>query len=183
MHKGTINDALKTKISKFMSYLLRHNPMKLKMDEEGFVNFEEFLNLVQKKYISIKREDLMSVARQNERYEIIDDRIRAIYGHSIGVSYNLNQVKIDKLYHGTTQKAIEGIMKEGLKPMKRLKVHLSSNIEAAIRVGKRRTANPIILEIDAISAVDQGIKIEKATDKVYLTDFIPPKFIKILKTK
>ncbi|MFX0133093.1 MAG: RNA 2'-phosphotransferase [Candidatus Hodarchaeota archaeon] len=179
MPKKIIDKKTSTEISKYMSYLLRHNPKGLNLDKEGFVDLEHFLKFVQNKYKSLDKNDLISIARENERYEIKNNRIRAIYGHSIDVSYNLEQIEIDKLYHGTTQKAAEKILKEGLNPMGRKRVHLSKTIEAAIRVGKRRTKNPIILIINASEAIKEGIKIEKATDKVYLTEYIPPKFIRI----
>ncbi|MFX1450488.1 MAG: RNA 2'-phosphotransferase [Promethearchaeota archaeon] len=179
MAKKPIDKRTKTEISKYMSYLLRHNPKNLNLDKEGFVNLDEFLNFIQLKYKSLQKEDLIAIIRENERYEINNNRIRAIYGHSIDVSYELEQINIDKLYHGTTQNAVERILKEGLKPMGRKKVHLSTTVETAIKVGRRRTKNPVILIIDALSAIKQGIKIEKATDKVYLVDYIPPKFIKV----
>ncbi len=179
MPKIIIDKKKSTEISKYMSYLLRHNPKNLNLDKEGFVDLDEFLSFVQNKYKSLNKKELLSVAFGNERYEIKKNRIRAIYGHSIDVSYNLEEIKIDKLYHGTTQKAAETILKEGLNPMGRRKVHLSKTIEAAIRVGKRRTKKPVILIINASEAMKEGVKIEKATDKVYLTNHIPSKYIKI----
>ena len=136
-----------------MSYILRHNPMHLKMDKEGFVDIDKFLEIVQTKYNWIKKKDLYSIAQKNERYEIKNDQIRAVYGHTINVSFQLNGVKIDKLYHGTSKETAEKILKEGLKPMRRKKVHLSKTIKDAVTVGKRKTKNPVILEIDASSAI------------------------------
>jgi putative RNA 2'-phosphotransferase len=180
MVEKKISQKLETKISKYMSYLLRHEPKDLKLDEEGFVNLDNFLKVIQERFNWLKKEDLISMAERNERYEVLGDKIRAIYGHSIEVTYKLEETFIDKLYHGTASDAAEKILKEGLKAMGRNKVHLSATVKAAIRVGKRRTKNPIILVIDASGAIKEGIKIEKATDLVYLTDYIPPKFISIL---
>ena len=61
--------------------------------------------------------------------------------------------------------------------MGRRKVHLSPTIEQAMRVGRRRTKNPVILRIDVESAKREGIRFEKANDLVYLSDEIPPRFI------
>jgi putative RNA 2'-phosphotransferase len=58
------------------------------------------------------------------------------------------------------------ILKEGLKPMRRKRVHLSKTVEDAIEVGRRRTANPVILKIDAQKAIHEGIRIEMATDRI-----------------
>ena len=180
MSKNSISRKLQTKISKYMSYILRHNPMELKLDEEGYANLEKFLDLIQNRFKGISRDNILMVAKENERYEIKGYKIKAIYGHSIDINYKLEKVTAEKLYHGTTQEAANVILKEGLKAMGRNKVHLSTTIEQAIRVGKRRAKNPTILIIDAQSAINENIKFEKASDKVFLADYIPAKFIKIL---
>ena len=41
----------------------------------------------------------------------------------------------------------------------------------------RRTPEPVILEIDARQAMEEGMKIEKASEKVFIVDYIPRKFI------
>jgi RNA:NAD 2'-phosphotransferase (TPT1/KptA family) len=50
--------------------------------------------------------------------------------------------------------------------MRRKRVHLSKTVEDAIEVGRRRTANPVILKIDAQKAIHEGIRIEMATDRI-----------------
>ncbi len=67
--------------------------------------------------------------------------------------------------------------------MKRKKVHLSKTVEDAIQVGRRRTANPVILKIDARKAIKEGIRIERATDRICVADPIPKKFISVYKGK
>lgn len=62
--------------------------------------------------------------------------------------------------------------------MRRRKVHFSADIEGDTEAAKRRTPKPVILEIDARQAVEEGIKIEKASEKVFIVDYIPRKFIK-----
>jgi putative RNA 2'-phosphotransferase len=64
--------------------------------------------------------------------------------------------------------------------MKRKKAHLSKTIEDAIEVGKRRTANPVILKIDARKAIKEGIRVDKATDRISVADPIPKKFLSLL---
>ena len=81
------------------------------------------------------------------------------------------------LYHGTTHKAIESIMNEGLKPMNRQYVHLSTDVETAKLVGSRRDKDPIILTINAKKAYDDGIKFYIGNDKIWLSDPLPTKYI------
>ena len=169
----------RVKISKFMSYTLRHNPMGLRTSHDGFVNVKNLLSLMQKRYPWLDRKCLEEIVREDEkgRYELKGNSIRARYGHSIDVAIDLPLTDLETLYHGTSAHLAKEILKEGLKPLRRKKVHLSKTIEDAIEVGKRRTANPVILKIDAREAVSEGIRIERATDRIYVADPIPKKFL------
>jgi len=170
-------------ISKYLSYLLRHNPEGLSISKDGFVPLEDVLRKLKKRFPEVDKDVIESLAtRPNSRFEIKNGRIRALYGHSIPVDIKLTAVKnIKYLYHGTSRRAADKILKEGLKPMGRRKVHLSPSIEQAIKVGMRRTKNPVILRIDVEAAIREGLVFEKANELVYLSDEIPPKFISEIK--
>jgi len=176
------NSSLKTAVSKYMSYLLRHNPKSLKMDNAGFVRISDLLRNLRKRY-DIDEYFIREVVEKSDRrrFQIVGDKIRAIYGHTIdvGIKFPVDE-RIRFLYHGTTEPSASIILKEGLKPMKRRWVHLSATPEIAKDVGKRRTSKPTILVIDAGKARQEGIKFHKATNQVYLSEEIPSKFIKIL---
>ncbi|AKA69307.1 RNA 2'-phosphotransferase [Clostridium scatologenes] len=66
-----------------------------------------------------------------------------------------------------------------LLPKGRQYVHLSNDIETALQVGKRHDDKPVILEIDAKKAWDEGVKFYLGNDKVWLADNIPSKDIKV----
>ncbi|MEA1905079.1 MAG: RNA 2'-phosphotransferase, partial [Candidatus Hadarchaeota archaeon] len=117
------------------------------------------------------------------RYELQGDRVRTRYGHSIDISVELPQAAGDRLYHGTTQKASRRILHEGLKPRERRKVHLSASIKDAIEVGKRRCREPVVLEINVKAARKSGVRIEKASERVYVADEVPARFVKIRKNE
>ena len=170
---------IEVKISKYLSYILRHNPEGLDIDKDGFVSITEILEKCKRKYPKINKKNLEKLASiQDSRFQIKDDKIRALYGHSIPVKIELEIDKeINILYHGTTEEAAKEILLNGLKSKNRNKVHLSATKEGATRVGKRKTKNPVILKIDIEEARIDGIIFQKATDKVYLTDFIPSRFI------
>jgi putative RNA 2'-phosphotransferase len=170
----------KITISKAMSYYLRHCK-DLKISEDGFVILHNLLEKLREKWSSLSREDIEKIVRDDQkgRFEIFNDKIRSRYGHSIDVCFNLPVAEVDILYHGTSKEFSKIILNEGLKPMRRKKVHLSKTIEDAMEVAKRRK-DPVVLKIDAQRAIKEGIKIQEATDKVYLVDYIPGIFISIL---
>ncbi|MDI6641139.1 MAG: RNA 2'-phosphotransferase [Elusimicrobiota bacterium] len=171
----------KVKLSKFMSYILRHNPkgFNLSIDRNGFVDIDELLEIIRKRYSSVSREMIeeLIATSDKKRFEIVNNRIRATYGHTIPVELGLSEVEPPEiLYHGTSRNSVVRILKEGLKPMSRQYVHLSVTEKDAFQVGLRRENKPAILKIKAREAFRSGIKFFKSGD-VYLVKGISPEFI------
>ena len=174
-----MNEGKRTGISKQMAYLLRHEPSGLEVDDDGFVDLYRLLDKLHDRWSGLTTDDVREVVERDPkgRYEIKGERVRARYGHSIDVNPDLSPADVDVLYHGTTKKAAESILDEGLKSKGRQKVHLSRTVEEAINVGKRRTSNPVVLKVNARDARKAGIKIERASDRVFVSEDIPPEFV------
>lgn len=173
-------------ISKKMSYCLRHNPGKygLQLDEYGYVDLRQFLNAMnrvhhfQPKLTEMTIRQIMRGAKK-QRFKIKDGRICALYGHSIpGVIKRQEKFPPAVLYHGTAHRFLASIEKEGLLPMGRQYVHLSADPVSAQAVGRRRDQQPVILKIDAQRAAHDGLKFYYANDQVWLTDQVPPKYLR-----
>lgn len=176
-------DALKVRVSRYLSYLLRHNPEDLRMDERGFVSLAEILSKLRRRFPQVTGELIREIVEKSERrrFEIKDGRIRALYGHSIPVKLDLREDReVKVLYHGTTREAVHRILRDELKPMRRNWVHLSPTVEIAELIGLRRTSRPAILEIDVEKARRDGLKFYKATEEIYLCREVPPKYIRLL---
>jgi len=176
----TEKNDFRVKVSKYMSYLLRHNPNGLIMDEYGYVDLDSLVKKVRERF-PVDKDLILKIVEHGERrrFEILGNKIRALYGHSIPIKLKLKEERTKKtFYHGTTPEAASKILREGLKPMGRRWVHLSPTIDVAREIGYRRTRNPVILEIDAEKARRDGFKFYKATDKVYLCRKLPPKYVK-----
>lgn len=79
-----------TELSKEISYALRHAPheYELELDEEGFVPIDQLLHAINEggNYDrTVTKADLEEIIRTSEkkRHEIVGDKIRALYGHSV----------------------------------------------------------------------------------------------------
>jgi putative RNA 2'-phosphotransferase len=194
------------KLSHILSYALRHNPLKynLVLDKEGWTSISELLIALSlhhdyhhsnRRLRHIEKQNLeeMIAGSDKVRFEIKDDKIRALYGHS---SSFIPFTKIQKiaskppgiLYHGTSPSAAKNIMSEGLRPMNRQYVHLSTDKNTALQVGKRKTIlkkeeeQPVIIAISAIEAYNTGVyHFYQASDSVWLSDYIHPNFMELLK--
>ncbi|HDN95864.1 MAG: RNA 2'-phosphotransferase [Thermoplasmata archaeon] len=173
----------KIKLSKLMCYILRHAPWEfgIKPDKTGFVELHSLLSAVKEVYPWVTEKDVRIVAESDEkdRYEIKGNKIRARYGHSYSVILDHKEDKDSKiLYHGTAYKNLEGILKEGIKPMKRQFVHLTINKEDAHRTALRHDKKVVILLIDADCLRKKDLKIYRAGRIVRLVKYVPPDCIK-----
>jgi putative RNA 2'-phosphotransferase len=178
-----MNEKIIKEKSKFLSLVLRHNPGKigLTLDENGWADVDDLINRCNKKNQSIDRSSLELIVKENDkqRFSFNEDgnKIRANQGHSIEVDLGLQEVTpLDKLYHGTVQKFLDAIKSEGLRKMSRQHVHLSKDLEKAIKVGSRR-GKPIILEINSSAMSNDGFKFYLSENNVWLTDHVPAKYI------
>ena len=167
------------RLSKLMSYVLRHNPWKfgLKPDEYGFVSIKDLIRAISRIYSWITEENVKEVIAEDEkgRFEIRRSKIRARYGHSYEVRINHEEDRSSKiLYHGTAVRNLKRILQEGIKPMGRQFVHLSIDKENAIETAKRHDKNIVIFEIDAECLREKGYKIYVAGKFVRIAKYVPP---------
>lgn len=169
----------KVDVSKQISYWLRHDPEDLDIDENGYVEIEGLLEKLRDRFPDIDRDFLEELVEEGkQRYEIKDDRIRAIYGHSMDVDLDLPEDKeVKELYKGVTRKTAYRILMNGLEARDRNMIHLSSTMDIAEEMGKRRTEDPVILKVDVESAREDGIRFYQATENIYLSDEIPVEHI------
>jgi putative RNA 2'-phosphotransferase len=173
-----------TALSKLLAYILRHRPDEfgLVLDEDGFISLKELQQAIAEEegWTYVRRSHIMEVAytSNRERFEVQDEKIRATYGHSLPHRIHYEPVSPPKiLYHGTRRRAYPHILQQGLNPMGRQYVHLATSSELAMRIGRRRDPQPLLVEIHAQRAFEEGIPFYQANLLIYLADYIPPSYI------
>ena len=171
-------------LSKYLSLVLRHQPEKLDLTltSEGFTSLPELLDKMRAKprWSGLKRGDIDRVVRQSEkqRFEIVDDRIRARYGHSVAQAMTYPPIEPPEiLYHGTSPDAADAIRIDGLMPMNRQYVHHSTEIQQALMVGRRHHPRPVILIVRAREAWQSGVVFHQPEDRLLISGPVPPEFI------
>lgn len=171
------------KMGKYISLILRHKPeiINLKIDEHGWANVDELLKGINNsgRYISKEMLNMIVETNDKKRYQYNNDhtKIRANQGHSIRVDVELHEkVPPDVLYHGTAQEYLDKIRKSGIRKMNRLYVHLSKDMETAMRVGKRH-GQPIVLIINTKAMINDGYKFYYSNNGVWLCDDIAYSYI------
>lgn len=172
------------KISKSLSYWLRHHPedIGITISSDGWTDVRTLMEKAKAK-IFFDFNELKYVVQNNDkkRFSLSDDlcSIRANQGHSIPVELKLMEVlPPTTLYHGTPNRNVESILKEGINKGNRHHVHLSKDEETAAKVGARR-GQFTILKIEALRMRADGHKIYISDNDVYLVDEVPPKYISI----
>jgi putative RNA 2'-phosphotransferase len=170
-----------TKNSKFLSYVLRHNPgaIGLHVDDEGWVPVDDLLAALAAhgRPLSPDQLEQLIVGTDKQRFETRDGRIRAAQGHSIHVDLGLTPVAPpDLLFHGTVERFLPRIKDEGLLPMSRNVVHLSTDPATARTVGARRGL-PIVLKVEASAMYRAGHLFFRAANGVWLTGNVPPRYL------
>ena len=175
-----------TKLSKEISYALRHDPeaYDLKPDGQGRVRIPHLIAALRKnvRWQGVSEDDIKFIIEHSDkkRFEISDGMIRALYGHSTPLKIERQPLTPPEiLYHGTARRFLDGIFENGLLPGGRQYVHLSADKETALQVGKRRDRKPILLEIEAGRAWADGILFYRGNDMVWLSGQIPSRYIHI----
>lgn len=181
-----MDEKRKTKISKFLSLVLRHAPemIDLNLQENGWANVEELLEKSAAKGNDFSFEELVKVVETNDKKRFAFDEtktnIRANQGHSLDVEIEFEKKPPPEiLYHGTAEKNVGVIFASGLQKMKRHHVHLSADTETARKVGGRH-GKPVIFEVDTMAMLAENYEFFISTNGVWLTDEVPPKFLKLI---
>ncbi|MFC5452136.1 RNA 2'-phosphotransferase [Paenibacillus aestuarii] len=184
-----LNQAVEKSLSKMMTKLLRHAPEDFGVvldPADGSCPVATLLEAIQAqpRWAWVKQEDIEQVVRNSDkqRFEMEGGRIRARYGHSHDkVQYAPGEPPA-VLYHGTNRKALASILKEGLHPMSRQYVHLSEGTHFATLAGSRR-GELVILEVDTVSAKQQGVTFYYAGNEVWLAEGVPPISLSVVESE
>jgi putative RNA 2'-phosphotransferase len=180
-----MNDRELDHLGRIVTGILRHFPdrYQLPIDPQGWVGLPQMVRAIAQKhpaYHWLRPQHLVAIAETDAkgRYEIRDDRMRATYGHTVDLDLDLPTENIpDHLYYPVTAEEVSIVLEVGLKPSDRKKVHLSKTAQDAHAAGAVRTPEPVILEVDAKRAREDGLVIMKAGKTVYLVDRVPPEYL------
>ncbi|GAA4011808.1 RNA 2'-phosphotransferase [Actimicrobium antarcticum] len=169
-----------TAISKFLSFVLRHQPdaIGITLDLEGWTDIDALLLAAARDGQRLDRDVIQAVVATSDkkRFAISPDglRIRAVQGHS-AVSVDIDfieQVPPEFLYHGTATRFLDAIRKDGLRPGARHYVHLSQDESTALAVGQRH-GKAVVLRVKAMLMHEQGFRFFQADNGVWLTGAVP----------
>lgn len=168
--------------SRFLSLILRHKPetIGIKLDEHGWADVSELISGISKtRPFDMKMLEEIVRTDSKQRYSFNEDKtlIRANQGHSIHVDVELEKkTPPEFLYHGTGEKFVSSIDKEGLLSKSRLYVHLSKDTGTAVKVGSRH-GKPVVYKVAARKMADDGYEFFLSVNGVWLTKAVPAEYL------
>ena len=178
-----------TRISKFLSLVLRHQPelLGLELSGDGWVDTDLLVERCAAHGRPLTRAQLEEVVEANpkKRFAFSADgkRIRASQRHSVAVELGYDSAEPPtELFHGTVARNLEAIFRDGLQRRKRHAVHLSSDIATALNVGGRR-GKPVLLRVEAQQMVRDGYRFQVSDNGVWLTEHVPARYIRSVEDK
>lgn len=167
--------------SSTLAYYLRHDDT-YDFDPKGWRSVENLCD-----DLGFSLEELVDIVKNDQkgRFELDEQmmRVRALYGHSVDVYPDL-QVGIppETLYHGTSLDRLDNILKEGLKPMRRKFVHLSADIDTALKVGMRH-GTPVLFKLNAQRMAENGnvFYLSRSTkSEIWVVESVLPEFLTLI---
>ncbi len=178
---GSMED--KIKISKFISFALRHHPEKagIVLDAHGYADTNSLIESVKKRFRDFNMKYLEKIVAEDnkQRYSFNEDKtkIRANQGHSVqNVDIGFEEkIPPEILFHGTAERFMNSINEQGILKMTRQYVHLSGDKNTAYNVGKRH-GEPVVILIDSEKMQADGYKFFLSENGVWLTDHVPTEY-------
>jgi putative RNA 2'-phosphotransferase len=174
---------MSTRISKFLSLVLRHEPERIGivLDSAGWTDVSALLEAAAAHGVVLTPAELEQIVATSDkqRFALSPDgaRIRANQGHSVEVELALAPAPPPELlYHGTVERVLHGIRELGLLKRERHHVHLSADVVTANAVGGRR-GKPVVLAIRASEMAAAGHVFFRTANGVWLVEHVPPAFI------
>lgn len=179
-----ISEKENTKLSKFLSLILRHKPetIGIELDANGWTDVETLIQKSNRSGFRFDKTILKHIVETNAKsrfaFNETHDKIRASQGHSVSVALGYVPRKPPQLlYHGTAEKSVASIMQTGLQKKARHHVHLSTDIETAIKVGQQH-GTPVVLEVLAERMFDEQYEFFLSQNGVWLTDHVPADYLR-----
>lgn len=178
-----LDDEREQRLGRFVSGALRHFPddLGLQMDLQGWVDLDMFYRVMKKRYPWTSEERLVGLVESDpkKRYEIDEGHIRARYGHSVDVDLDHPLCDAELLYYGVSQEEVEMLLDQGILPIRQTYVHLSTSRQRANEAASVHTDNPVVLEIRAQEASEDGIDFLCANEEIVLAERVPADYISV----
>ena len=179
-----LDDDREERLGRFISGALRHFPedVGLEMDRQGWVDLDLLCDIMESRYRWATEERLIALIESDikKRYEAEGSRIRARYGHSVNVDLDYPGNEFAYLYYGVSLEEVDMLLENGIAPIRQRYVHLSTSYHKANEAASVHTENPVVIEVDAETAQQDGFFFMAVNDDIVLTDEVPSEYLSVV---
>jgi len=165
------------KLAKFIAYVLGHKPDEfgLILEKDGFVKIKEFLKAICEedglKYVRRSHIDEILVTLPYPPIEIKDNYIRAKNRDNLPRHDPADDLP-KLLFTSVRRKAYPTVLEKGIFPTGFSRVILSSDLDMAKRIGKRKDAKPVLLTVKVHKSMEECILFYRAGHSLFLAESI-----------
>lgn len=178
-------------LTRLLCLALRHKPelFGITIDHDGWADLRSLVNGIRAHFPTLENVSLSHLqerlaSQQEERFELQDNRLRALYGHSLThVSVGTAASPPALLFHSTRSLLLPRIRAEGLISKGRTGVHLTSRWSYAQSLRDshtKRGQRGIILAIKGEETAFKGLLFLQANSHVWLSPYIPSRFLSVV---
>ncbi len=166
------------KLSKFLDYVLGRNPDEFGLvpDKDGYVKIKELLKALNEeegwRFVRKAHINEILITLPDPLIETKDNLIRALNRENLPETAPAEDLP-KLLYTCIRRKAQPYVMENGISPMGRGHVILSSDSDLAERMGKRIDASPVLLTVNVEDSIKKGTMILQFGKTLNLAKLIP----------
>jgi putative RNA 2'-phosphotransferase len=164
-------------LARMLTYILGHRPDEfgLVLSEEGFVPIKHLLQALSGEpgYGFVRRHHLDQLVglMSPPAFEMAADKIRALTPAHL--RRQPGEPPPALLYTAIPPKAHLRVWEEGLKPRPERELVLSTTKDAALKLGRRRSPDPILVTVQAQAAARRGLALTGYGEGLYLAPALP----------
>jgi len=169
-------------LARFLLYVLGRKPYEFGLvpDPTGFVTYRELLQALHEepgwRYVRQSHINEVLLGKSRHLFQPEEKGIRATETHWDMDLENPSTLVPVILYTAVRRKAHPVVMEKGLKSPQGRFLTLSPERDMALRIGKRRDREPVVLEVLTIDAGRKGVRFFTFGD-LFLSSEVPSKFI------
>ena len=171
-------------LHKFLLYVLSRRPDEfgLFLDQDGSLEIKELLQALHEEpdWRYVRRSHLLDIflVDPSPGFEVGESRIRITEPSLVSVPVVYPPADPPKvLYHGVRRRAYPALLQHGLRPTNRPYAPLAVTREMALRIGRRRDPEPVVVEVRALEAGERGAAFWRVHELLFLTDGVVPEWL------
>jgi putative RNA 2'-phosphotransferase len=169
-------------LAKVIYYIAYHSPGEFGLfwDADGSMPWKEF-------YWALQEDASLRFVRQSHVQELnllnlelpvrIDGNLLRLQDDFPVPAYPIVEHLSYRLFFASPRKQFGMTSRNGLRPTSRPLLAVASSKELALRIGRRRDSNPLLIDIDAAQAAAAGIAFYTAGPELYLVAGVPLEYL------